>query len=303
MLKPTQWSTLKLSTRITVSSLRVVLLAPVQWFVRLIALLPVALRPGVLLATIVALIWFVGIRRGVPGFWRLACRGLAISLNLAVGAALLPEYVLTTARRSRGQEPGALTRAAGTVAQHILAATTTFYERNLPKGPEQSEPSKEPHPHQAPKTTSESAAKRASERRFPWVWCLLAVAACAGAWITMDQMSKTEDAKRTLAEGFEYWRDVEVWANVDSSRRAVPGDPTAPTLVSTSYHTRYVHVALSCPEGDACASTITVRTTTGAVLASRAVELSAESREVITISLPSISHGALEHLHVDVSAQ
>ena len=301
MPKPTPWSTLKPSTRTTASSLRVVPLAPAQWFVRMVALLPVALRPGVLLATIIALTWFVFIRRGVPSLWRRTCRGLAVSLDLAIGAALFPEYVLTTARRSRGQAPGAFTRAVGAVAQNMLAAATAFYEHNLPKAPGSVGASKDAKP-QPPTATSKPTVKRASEKKFPGVWCLLAVAACAGAWITMDQMSSTEDAKRTLAEGFEYWRDVEAWANVDASRRAAPGDPLAPALVSASYHKRYVHMALRCPESDACAGTVTVRTVTGAIVASRAVELAAESREVITVSLPNRPRSTLEHLHIDIAA-
>jgi hypothetical protein len=265
-------------------------IAPAQWLIQLISLLPVALRPGVFLAVVVSLAWFVFVRRGLPSLWRLSCRGVAITVDLAVGLALFPEYLLTTSRRSRGGQPGSMALTVAPVAEHVLHAAAALYERSLPK-----ETSKE-----ASKEISEPASKKTPKRRFPWIWCALVIAACAGAWIAMDQMAPGEEAKRTLAEAFEHWRDVEAWADVSPSRRAAPGDPIAPAVVSVSYHRWEVRMALHCPDSNPCKGTVNVRTQSGATLSSKPVELQSEGRRVITVALPHRPANALQHLRVEV---
>lgn len=65
---------------------------------------------------------------------------------------------------------------------------------------------------------------------------MLVITACAGFWVIMNELPRTEATKRTFAEGFDYWREVEAWANVGVSRRAAPGDQIAPEVTSVSYH-------------------------------------------------------------------
>ncbi len=266
------------------------LIAPAQWVIQLISLLPVALRPGVFLAVIVSLTWFVFVRRGLPSLWRRACRGVAMTVDLVVGLVLFPEYLLTTSRRSRGEQPGSIALTVAPVAERVLDAAAGLYERSLPK--ETSKTSSE--------EASEQASKKTPKRRFPWAWCALVIAACAGAWIAMDQMAPREEAKRTLAEAFEYWREVEAWADVSPSRRAAPGDPIAPAVVSVSYHRWAVRMALHCPDSNPCRGTVNVRTQSGATLSSKSVELQAEGRRVITVALPHRPATARRHLRVEV---
>lgn len=255
------------------------MLAPAKWFIQLIALLPVALRPGVFLAVILAILWFVLVRRGLPGLWRRAWRGVAVCLDLIVGAMLFPEYVLTSARRSRGQLPGQAARATAPIADRALDAAAALYEANLPKKPGKDQPSK---------------------KKFPWLWCALIIAVCAGAYIAMEQTSRADEARHTLAEVFDYWRDVEDWGEVDPSRRAAPGDPAQPSLTSVSYHRRIAHVALRCPDSDSCLGTVHIRTRAGTSVASQAVEVPAASSRVVTLELVHRPARTLRHLHVEI---
>lgn len=264
-------------------------IAPAQWVIQLISLLPVALRPGVFLAVIVSLTWFVFVRRGLPSLWRRTCRGIAISVDLVVGLALFPEYLLTTSRRSRGQQPGSIALTVAPLAEHVLDAAAALYERSPPRT------SKE-----ASRQKSEPASKKMPKRRFPWIWCTLVIAACAGAWIAMDQMASAEQAKRTLAEAFEYWRDIEAWADVSPWRRAAPGDPIAPALLSVTYHRWEVRMALHCPDSNPCRGIVNIRSSSGATLLSKPVELQSEGGRVITVALPHRPANALQHLRVEV---
>lgn len=117
----------------------------------------------------------------------------------------------------------------------------------------------------------------------------------------MDQMPPTEEAKRTFAEAFEYWRDVEAWADVNPSRRAAPGDPVAPAVVSITYHWWDVRMALPCPDSNPCTGTVNVLTSSGATLFSKSVELQSDGSEVIALALSHRSARALQHLRVEVA--
>lgn len=273
--------------------------APAQWLIQLIALLPVVLRAGVFLALVIALVWFVLVYRGLPSLWRWTCRSAAISVDVIVGIALLPEYLLTTARRTRGGQPGSIALAASPLAEHVLNAATALYQRHLPK-------------RQDEQASTESAgggtqsrpkpALTKPKRRFPWVSCGLVIAVCAGGWIAMDHMSRADEAKRTLADAFEYWREVEAWANVPPSRRAPLGDPVIPLIVNISYHHSLARMSLHCGGENACAGTVNIRAPSGAVLVSKAVELPAGGDEVTTAELLHRSARALRHLRVEVAA-
>jgi hypothetical protein len=275
------------------------LAAPAEWLIQLIALLPDPLRPGVFLAIVMTVLWFVLVRRGLPALWHRMCRGAAITMNVAIGIVLFPEYLLTTARRKRGAAPGAFTRAVGAVAEVGLAAAGSLYKAHPPKAPSRSKGASAPA---TPAQTAGAKPTRPSVRRkrFPWVWCAIVIAALAATVIVMEQLSPQEPAKQTIAEGFEYWRDIEAWGHVDVADRAAPGDPAAPRILSVTYHSRYAHVAVYCPEGDACAGTLTVRTERGRALGRRTLELEPEAREVIALPIATAPAGVLRHLHLDV---
>lgn len=273
--------------------------APAQWLIQLIALLPVVLRPGVFLALVIALVWFVFVYRGLPSLWRRSCRGAAITVDLTVGVVLLPEYLLTTARRTRGEQPGSIALVLSPLAEHVLNAASAVYQRNLPK--QQAEESPSEPPDDSAKATSKQALKTSSpKKRFPWVWCGLVIAVCSGGWIAMDQMAQADEAKRTFADAFEYWREVEVWAEVDQSRRAAPGDPVTP-VVRISYHRWLARISVHCPSENVCAGVVSIRTHSGAVLASKPVEVTAGGNEVTSVVLPHRSARVLQHLHVEVT--
>jgi hypothetical protein len=277
------------------------LAAPAEWLIQVVAVLPTPLRPGVVLAIIIAGLWFVLVRRGLPSLWHRTCRGAAIVMNVTIGVALFPEYLLTTARRKRGAAPGALTHAVGAIAEAGLAAAASLYKAHLPT----------PKAPSAPKAagTSAAPAKAAGltpapqpvrRRRFPWAWCAITIVVFAAAVIVMEQLSPQEQAKQTLAEVFEYWRDIEAWANVNAADRAAPGDPVTPRILSVTYHTRYAHIALYCPEGDACAGVLTVRNESGRALGTRTATLEPEIKEVISLPITAVPPTRLRQLHLDI---
>lgn len=273
------------------------LAAPAEWLIQLIALLPDPLRPGVFLAIIVAVLWFVLVRRGLPALWHRMCRGAAITMSITIGIVLFPEYLLTTARRKRGAAPGAFTHAVGAIAEAGLAVAASLYKAHLPKA------SSTPKAASAPATPAKTAGAKSTpppvrRKHFPWAWCAITIAALAATVILMEQLSPQEPAKQTLAEGFEYWRDIEAWAHIDVADRAAPGDPVAPRILSVTYHTRYAHIALYCPEGDACAGTLTVRTERGRALGTRTLELEPEAREVIALPIATAPAAVPRHLHL-----
>jgi hypothetical protein len=272
--------------------------APAEWLIQLIALLPVVLRPGVFLALVIALVWFVFVYRGLPPLWHRICRGAAIAVDLTVGVVLLPEYLLTTARRTRGGQPGSIALVLSPLAEHVLNAASAVYQRNLPKQQAQEPPAETSD--DSLKATSKQALRISPKKRFPWVWCGLVIAICSGGWIAMDQMSQADEAKRTFADAFEYWREVEAWAEVDQSRRAAPGDPVTP-VVRISYHRWLARISLHCPGENVCAGIVNIQARSGAVLTSKPVELPAGGSEVTTVALPHRSARVLQHLHVEVT--
>lgn len=274
--------------------------APAQWLIQLIALLPVALRPGVFLALVIALLWFVFVHRGLPSLWRRTCRGVAIAIDFGVGLVLLPEYLLTSERRRRGEEPGSVALALAPLAERILNAAAAVYQRNLPKKKAET-PAATGTSGKGARSTATGASKATSKRRFPWVSCGLVIVICTGVWIAMDQMAPADEGKRTFADAFEYWREVEAWAEVAPSQRAAPGDPAPPMVTSVSYHRWLVRMAVRCPGDNTCIGTVNIRAGSGPALVSKSLELDAESAQVTTVELPHRPPQALQHLHVEIT--
>lgn len=201
--------------------------APLKWSVRGLAWLPDAVRPGLFLALAVLFCWLVLVQRGVPGLWHGICRALARIADLLVSVALFPEYLFTTARRRQGRVPGQSVLVLGSLTDVVFDATASFYER---------------HQRESRKWKSP-----------PWKACLVVFVLCTGAWIAMEEIAPPDKTKRALAEGFEYWREVEAWAEVGPSERAAPGDAFEPPSVRhVSLHGRSLRVGLYCPGKGTC---------------------------------------------------
>lgn len=251
------------------------LFAPAQWLVQLVSLLPAALRPGLSIAAVVAIVWFVFAQRGIPSLWHAMCRGAARAITFIIGLVLFPEYLLTTARRARGQSPGQLTLAASEIAEHVLDGAAATYKRN--------------------------EREKMVWKRFPWAWCVLSIAVCAGGWIFMDQAAPGDETRHQLAQVFEYWRSVEEWADVDPSRRAAPGDPQGvPLIRGISRHGLELSIRVHCPAQEACAGTLSARARSGAVLASQFIGLEPRATSFERLRLPRGSRHVLRGMHVIV---
>lgn len=226
------------------------LAAPLKLLVQIIAWLPDLLRPGVFLAAIVLIVWFVAIQRGLPNLWHAVCRGGARLVNLIVGIVLLPDYLMTTARQKRGESPSEAVLAMGGVAERALDGAARFYERHQ-RDPIEWKP-------------------------VPWIPCVAIVVICAVPWVVMDRLPASSVVKQDLAKAFDRWRDVEAWADVDPSRRAAPGIEWAPRPKATGHsrqHGGIVGVTLRCPVDERCQGRVILRTASGKRLHSRLVDV------------------------------
>lgn len=234
------------------------LTAPLKWLVQLIAWLPDLLRPGVFLAAIVLLVWFVAVQRGLPNLWHAICRGAARLIDMIVGVALLADYLMTTARQKRGEPPTEVVLAMGSVAERVLDGAAGFYDQ-----------------HQ----------RDAIEwKPVPWIPCVVIVAICAIPWMVMDRLPASSPFKQDLADAFDRWRDVEAWADVDPSRRAAPGIEWSPRPVVAGHprqHGTVVGVTLRCPAAERCAGRIILRTAAGQRLHSRLVVVRQKAFETV----------------------
>ncbi len=237
------------------------LFAPLKWLVQAIAWLPDVLRPGVFLATLVLIVWFAVVQRGLPDLWHALCRGSARLVDLVVGLALLPDYLTTTAKQKRGEEPGEAVLAFGGVAERILDGAAGFYERH------QREP--------------------IEWKPVPWIPCLVVVAVSAIPWVVMERLPASSEARVQLANAFDRWRDVEAWADVDPSRRADPGISWAPRprAVSVRQHDRILGVTLRCRADERCVGRIILRTGAGEKLHSRLVSVKQGSTRTVHMHL------------------
>lgn len=237
------------------------LLAPVKFLVNLVTLLPDALRPGVFLALLTMIVWFVAVQRGLPDLWHAVCRGAAWVMNVVVGLVLLPDYLTTSARHRRGQGPAEAVLAIGGVAERIVDSADALYARH----------EREP----------------ICWKRRPWIPCLAIVLVCAVPWVVMERLPASSEARQQLAQAFDRWRDVEAWAGVDPSRRAAPGVSWArrPLVVRVSQRGRILSVRLRCPDDERCAGRIILRTATGKRLHSRLVSVRARSARTAHLHL------------------
>lgn len=229
------------------------LTAPLKWLINLIALLPDVVRPGVFLAILVLIAWFVVVQRGMPSAWHAVCRGTARLLELTVGMVLLPEYLMTTSRQRRGQHPGETVLAVSGVAERLLDGADGLYERHR----------REPIKWKSP----------------PWRLCLVIVVVCSIPWVAMDRLPVSSEVRVHLAKAFSHWREVEAWADVSPSRRAAPGisSPQRPVVVRVRQRGRVLGIRLRCRVQEPCVGRVIVRTASGQRLDSRMVGVKATS--------------------------
>lgn len=237
------------------------LLAPVQWLVNLVTLLPDVLRPGGFVGLVLLILWFVFVQRGLPNLWHALCRGAARLLDAAVGLVLLPDYLMTTARQRQGQEPAQAVLAVGGVAERVLDGAGALYQRHG-RDPIEWKP-------------------------LPWKWLAIVVIVATVPWAVMELTSPKSIVTKELAQAYEVWRDVEDWAGVDSSRRAAPGIvwPPRPRLLSLRDHGRTVGVTLRCQADERCNGRVVLRSGAGRRLHTRDVSVGAGAITTVHVRL------------------
>lgn len=101
---------------------------PAQWISDITRHFPVPIQPGLYAAICLLILWLV-IRRRRP-IWNALVRWGCVAADLIIGAVLLPEYMWTRSRRTRGQAPGMLAVTAGPVAERALDRAAVIYERH-----------------------------------------------------------------------------------------------------------------------------------------------------------------------------
>jgi hypothetical protein len=253
------------------------MLMPLQWLVRSLSWFPDALRPGLFLAALLMLGWFVFVQQGLPAVWHFLCRAAAVLIDLIIGLLLLPDYVITTARRRRGEAPGAAILVAGQIAEHALDGAASLYAHH------QREP--------------------ISWKRPPWKTSALIIVACAAAWFAMEQVPPTSETAHALSDLSDPWRDVEDWADVAPTRRVALSparDPSLPRIRNVERHDKRVGVRLHCFGTNPCEGQIVVRAASGRTLATRSVAIDAGDSPLERFSFAHRRERALEHLHVRV---
>lgn len=243
-----------------------------MFLVQAVSWLPEALRPGVFVAVVILLLWFILVRRGLSEAWRATGRATARAIDLSLGAVLRIEYMITAARRRRGAAPPrwafALTGVSGTVED----CAARLYQRNLGRAQDGATdgPAKDEKVKSAKATDEKAKAKAIPPRGkspVPWRLCAAIVVISTAAWITMTQLSKASTVRYRISQAFDPWRDVEEWAGV-SSDRDIP-----PTLVRFRRHPALVNVRLVCEFTNGCHGWVLLKDSKEAVIAVHYVEM------------------------------
>jgi hypothetical protein len=252
------------------------LTAPLKWLVQLVAWLPDALRPGVFLALIVLAVWFAFVQRGLPNLWHACCRGAARVVDLLVGVALLPDYLLTTSRHKRGEAPAEAVLVIGEFADRALDGAGSLYERHR----------REP----------------IVWKQVPWIPCVVIVVVLAIPWFVMDRAPASGEVRQNLASVYGHWRDFEDWADVDPSRRIETGVswPPRPVVRSMRRHSGTVGITVRCLSAERCHGRLILRTAGGKRIHSRLVAAAPQATKTVHMKLT--RHGTqANHLEVRVA--
>jgi hypothetical protein len=237
------------------------LLAPFQWLVNVVTVLPDFLRPGVFIGLVLLILWFVFIQRGLPNLWHALCRGTARLIDAVVGIVLLPDYLLTTARQKQDQAPGQAVLMVGGVAERILDGAGSLYQHHL-RDPIEWKP-------------------------FPWKPLAIVIVVVTVPWAVMELTSPKSVVRQELAQGYDVWREVEDWAEVDPSRRAAPGVvwPPRPQVLSNRRHGRTVGVTIRCNASGRCKGRLILRSGKGKRLHSREVSIKSGATATVHVRL------------------
>jgi hypothetical protein len=224
-------------------------LAPARWFVDGVAGFPEAARPAVFVVVLFLLGWFLLRCNGIAVVWAALWRGVAMLGQVVIGFLLLPEYFRTRRRRLQGLEPTPGAFARGDAADRLLDGLEGVHERH----------------------TREPVAWR----RAPWKTAIVIGLAFLTAGILMQSLPAESETAQQLARAYERWRDVERWAEVPASDRAVEGGALAlaatPALRTVARDGTALRVTLQCSSPDACTARLVVRSLAGQTLASRDV--------------------------------
>jgi hypothetical protein len=242
-----------------------------MFIIQAVSWLPEALRPGVFVAVVILLLWFILVRRGLSEAWRATCRGTARAIDLALGAVLRIEYMITAARRRRGAAPPrwafALTGVSGTVED----CAERLYQRNLQHGQDgATDGSKGEKEKDVKRGDQKEKVKTVPQRRKspgPWRLCAAIVIISTAAWIAMTQLSEASTVRYRISQAFDPWRDVEEWAGVSSDRDAPPA------LVRFRHHPGLVNARLVCKSAAGCHGWVLLKGRNEALVAVHYIEM------------------------------
>ncbi len=219
-----------------------------MFVIRAISVLPEAVRPGVSLVLAGLVLWLVLVRRGWGDVWDAACRGVARGADFCLGAVLWVEYKITAGRRKRELAPYrwafGLSRAtdplegliARTYRAHEKPAGLPVAAKSVPSAPSSGAAAQKPGKTRA----------RPPRPSVPWRLCLLVLVGVTAAWVTMGQLSPASQARYRISQGFDPWRDVEEWAEVDSDRHPKP------VVLRSRRHHALLNVRLACNAEGGC---------------------------------------------------
>jgi len=231
-----------------------------KWAVRQVTWLPVALRPGVLLALIVAIAWLVFVRPRAPALWHASCRLVARGTEFVVGLVVLPDYIIASSRRRRDATVAVGPTVLDRGTRPVLSRADAVYERH----------------RRDPLRLS----------ALPWPLLLAIVAIFASAWLVMDHLPVTTPFRHELSNVFQYWRDVEDWAQVPPDRRAASGwYPPLPQVERLRRHGREVAISVRCPEKQSCAARVAVDGSRG-TLTARRIGIPPSRQRTVKLRLP-----------------
>jgi hypothetical protein len=196
------------------------LTGPTRQLVGAAAWFPEAFGPGVFALLLLTVFWLLTTRG--RQLWDHACRAVAVTVDLAVGCLLLPEYVVTSTRRRSGQAPGAATRVTGDVFERVLDGAVTLYARHdapdahavmalvtppLPGGHRSPPP-----PVPLPATRPGRPGSGPTQRPFPWRLAAIVVLVPVAAWVLRDQ-APTSPMADWVDRAWSYWADLEAWSH------------------------------------------------------------------------------------------
>jgi hypothetical protein len=227
-----------------------------MWLVQAVSWLPEALRPGVFVVIVILLLWFVLIRRGLPEAWRATCRVAARAIDLSIGAVLRIEYLITSARRRRGEGPPRWAFALAGVSETLEDCAARLYHGNRARAKEDAAN----HPAKGEKVEAKTTG-RPRKPPPPGRLCTAIIVISTAAWIAMSQLSPTSIPRYRISQAFDPWRDVEEWAGAASDRE------TQPILVRTRRHPGLVNTRLVCKSVTGCRGWALLKGKNGALVA------------------------------------